>query len=103
MVLSVQRMSCRVCATSLPLLLLKSATHLSPSCLATAPPIEYIQVVKCQPPWLFLLYSAKPTVLFPSAVIFLAASRTSAQVLGGLFGSRPASVKSLRLYSRPME
>ena len=103
MVLSAQRMSCRYCATSLPLSLLKSATHLSPSCLATLPPTEYSQLVKCQPPWLFLLYSAKPILSLPSAVIFLAASRTSSHVAGGLSGSSPASVKSLRLYSRPIE
>src|SRR5690348_11973459 len=97
MELSVKRMSLSSCRTLTPLSLLKVAFVPSVDCMS--PPAVYIQLVKCQPPWLPVLVSAKPNT--DELVSALAAARKSAQDVGGLSGSSPAALNMLRLYRMP--
>src|ERR1700682_2308074 len=95
--LSVKRMSLSSCSTLAPFALLKVAFVPSADCIS--PPAGYIQLVKCQPPWLPVLVSAKPnTDELVSAFGYL---RKLSQVFGGPSGSSPAAVNILRLYRMP--
>src|SRR5260370_42218724 len=97
MELSVNRMSLSSCRTLTPLSLLKVAFVPSADCMS--PPAVYIQFVKCQPPWLPVLVSAKPNT--DELVSALAAARKSAQDVGGFLGSSPAALNLFLLSTMP--